>query len=185
MCVCVYIQLTISRLFVEQTWGPATCLGTHFELDCERVRALVLIVLRHSRGHMSVSLYSKGFNKAQDVVATYSQSNVRTISIANYRSYIASATASSCRLVTTDSLANPKSNFSLAKARYFSLTFNIERSYTFESVEQQTVIHVKLSIISSPSSLSFEVEIDSRIVQKFRASISSTDKAGTPCIICI
>lgn len=33
------------------------------------------IVLRRSRGHTSVSLYSKGSNKAQDVVATYSQSN--------------------------------------------------------------------------------------------------------------
>ena len=74
--MCVYIELTISRLFGEQTWGPATCLGTHFELN------LRMIVLRRSRGHMSVSLsIAKDSNKAQDVVATYNQSNVRTISM--------------------------------------------------------------------------------------------------------
>lgn len=130
MCICAgacYIELTISRLFGEQTWGPATCLGTHFELWL-RTRASLRLYLAALARHMSARLYSKGSNKAQDVVATYNQSNARTISIKISNRQITDRTwLHHAVIIIANSLANPKSIFPLAGARrYLSSIFQIE-----------------------------------------------------------
>lgn len=86
MCVCLRVCVCISSLLslVYRSVSKPEALQRVSErilnCDCERVRALVPAIVPRSRGHISANLYSRGSNKAQDVVATYNQSNVRTIS---------------------------------------------------------------------------------------------------------